>query len=82
LPASILNRRKQGFVMPVGEWFRGELVPYVQERIASSKAGDILNLDYCSELLRAHRDYPNAGYAGKIWVILCFLLWHQQFTSP
>jgi asparagine synthase (glutamine-hydrolysing) len=81
LPASILNRRKQGFVMPIGEWFRGELVPYVRERIASSQAGDILNLDYCAELLQAHHDYPNAGYAGKIWAILCFLIWRQQFTS-
>jgi asparagine synthase (glutamine-hydrolysing) len=81
LPASILNRRKQGFVMPVADWFKGELVPYVRERIASSKAGDILRLDYCSELLRAHQDYPHAGYDRKVWSVLCFLMWHQRFLS-
>jgi asparagine synthetase B (glutamine-hydrolysing) len=29
--------------------------------------------------LTAHRNFPNAGCGGKIWVILRFLIWHQRF---
>jgi asparagine synthase (glutamine-hydrolysing) len=81
LPDSILNRRKQGFVLPIAEWFRGELVPHVREKINSTGVGGILRLDYCNELLAAHQKYPNAGYDRKIWMILCFLIWHEQFLS-
>jgi asparagine synthase (glutamine-hydrolysing) len=81
LPESILNRRKQGFVLPIARWFRGELVPQVRERINSTGAGGILQLDYCNELLAAHQKFPTAGYDRKIWMILCFLMWHQQFLS-
>ena len=81
LPDSILNRRKQGFVLPIARWFQGELVPHVRERINSTGAGNILRLDYCNELLAAHQKYPNAQYDRKIWMILCFLMWHQQFLS-
>ncbi len=81
LPDSILNRRKQGFVLPIAEWFRGELVPYVRERIQSTGAGDLLRLDYCNELLASHQKYPNAGYDRKIWMVLCFLMWHERFLS-
>ncbi len=81
LPESILNRRKQGFVLPIAEWFRGELVPQVRERINSTGAGGLLRLDYCRELLSAHQKYPNAGYDRKIWMVLCFLMWHEQFLS-
>ena len=31
LPDGILDRRKQGFQMPVGEWFRGDLDGFAQE---------------------------------------------------
>jgi asparagine synthase (glutamine-hydrolysing) len=81
LPDSLLNRRKQGFVLPIAEWFRGELVPQLRERINSTGAGNLLRLDYCNELVAAHQTYPNAGYDRKIWMILCFLMWHQQFLS-
>jgi asparagine synthase (glutamine-hydrolysing) len=81
LPDSILNRRKQGFVLPIAKWFQGELVPHVREKLNSTTAGNLLRLDYCNELLTAHQNYPNAGYDRKIWMILCFLMWHQQFLS-
>ena len=81
LPDSILNRRKQGFSLPIADWFRGELVPHVRDRLNSPGAGDILQLDYCNELLTAHQQHPNAGYDRKIWMILCFLMWRERFLS-
>ena len=81
LPDSILNRRKQGFVLPIAEWFRGELVPYVRERIDAAGTGGLLRRDYCNELLAAHQNHPRAGYDRKIWMILCFLMWRERFLS-
>jgi asparagine synthase (glutamine-hydrolysing) len=31
LPPNILNRAKQGFGVPLGQWFRGDLEPFVRE---------------------------------------------------
>lgn len=79
LPPAILNRRKQGFVLPLADWFQGDLAPRFREIVDTTRAGDVLRLDSCRELLRAHQQHPHSGYDRKIWVVLCFLLWYEQF---
>ncbi len=38
LPAEVLTRRKQGFSVPVGEWFRGPLKDFMTDALQSARA--------------------------------------------
>ncbi len=80
LPPSVLTRRKQGFVAPIGSWLRGELQPFVREVIARSRAGNVIRLAYCEELLERHVRGESGGLDRKLWSILCYLLWHEKFA--
>ena len=81
LPPDVLNRPKQGFVAPIGPWLQGELQPFVREVIASSGAGSLVRLDYCLDLLERHVRGEGFGIERKLWSVLCFLIWHQEFAS-
>jgi asparagine synthase (glutamine-hydrolysing) len=80
LPAEILNRPKQGFVLPVSRWFRGELVPFVEEVFHRNEANGLIDVGYCRRLLEAHRTQGRGGFDRKLWSVLCFLLWREKFA--
>ncbi|HLH07356.1 MAG TPA: asparagine synthase (glutamine-hydrolyzing) [Terriglobales bacterium] len=80
LPADILNRRKQGFVLPISKWFREDLKDFARETISCSDAGHIIRLDYCQSLLDRHVKGVAGGLDRKLWSVLCFLLWHREFS--
>ncbi len=81
LPRSALTRRKQGFVAPIAAWLRGELQPLVRQVFASSRAGHVIRLDYCRQLLDRHAGGEAGGLDRKLWSILCYLLWHEKFAN-
>jgi asparagine synthase (glutamine-hydrolysing) len=80
LPHSILARRKQGFVLPIASWLRGELKPFLTEAIESSRPGIGIRLDYCRQLLERHARGESGILERKLWSILCYLLWHEKFA--
>jgi asparagine synthase (glutamine-hydrolysing) len=78
VPREIIHRRKHGFGVPVGHWFRTSLKNYVQEVLLSPQA---LRRGYFREeavrrLIHGHR----------LWALLTFEMWHRVFldqeTSP
>ncbi len=81
LPKTALTRRKQGFVAPVAAWFRGELREFAHDIIASSAARDVIRLDYCEQLLARHAKGEQGNTERKLWSILCFLVWHEQYVQ-
>lgn len=81
LPKSVLTRRKQGFVSPIGSWLRGDLKPFLQEVFHSQRGKHPIRLDYCEQLLDRHVAGEGGLIDRKLWLILCYLLWHEQFAS-
>ncbi len=80
LPPAVLSRRKQGFVLPVGPWLRGELKPFFRDAIASSGAGGVIRREYCEQLLEQHARGEGSSTERKLWSVLCYLLWHAKFA--
>ncbi len=79
LPASIWRRRKQGFAVPVHEWFRGGLG---EELLGLIESIDMpLARAHVRSLLDAHREgRRDNGY--RLWAIHVYLLWRAHGSLP
>ncbi|PYQ46792.1 MAG: asparagine synthase (glutamine-hydrolyzing), partial [Acidobacteria bacterium] len=78
LPHSILERPKQGFGVPLGAWFRGELRPMVEDVLLDHPrlAGRLR-----AEGIRALWDDHLAGRADngqQLWALLTLELWMRK----
>ena len=79
LPTQTMNRKKQGFGVPLGQWFRGELRDVAQETIFSNDDG-ILN----AAALHAIWDEHQQGVydrSPQLWAVLMFRKWRQAFAA-
>jgi asparagine synthase (glutamine-hydrolysing) len=82
IPDEILDGPKQGFVLPLSEWFRGELKDYAREVLLDPAA---LRRGYfrpqaVADLLDRHVSGEQDSSRG-IWNLLVFELWHQRFID-
>ncbi len=83
LPPEILNRRKQGFGVPIKHWFRRELIDYAYELLDSPRAQQrgIFNQQYIRDLLKAHNNTRMVNYSEAIWALICLELWFQIYMD-
>ncbi len=82
LPGSIVHRRKQGFTVPVGEWFRGPLRPLLQDALAPARLErqGVFNPTPVAELIAEHE----AGRRNRwkeLWALLVFQLWWERYGT-
>lgn len=82
VPKDVIYRRKMGFGVPIGKWFRGEMKEFVREALLSEKA---LNRGIVRpEMLRKYVDEHTEGtrdHAFQIWTLLMLELWYQRFID-
>jgi asparagine synthase (glutamine-hydrolysing) len=81
IPDSIIDRRKQGFAIPLGRWFRGTLSDFVRDLLLSCSARQrgIWNPEYVEHLIREHeRGRP---HDLRLWTMISFELWCRQFLD-
>lgn len=81
LPASIIDRRKQGFAVPMGHWFRGDLHGFVHDLLLSDRclARGIFNAGYIRKLLTLHEQ--GRPLDQHLWVLVSFELWCRRFMD-
>jgi asparagine synthase (glutamine-hydrolysing) len=83
LPPEILGRRKKGFGIPVGHWFRHELRSLLLDTLSESRIrrqglfnpAEITRL--VDEHLRGVKDNRK-----QLWTLFIFQLWHERFGAP
>jgi len=83
VPKEVIYRRKMGFGVPVGRWFRGEMKDFVRGVLLSEKSlkrgmmrSEILER-YVNEHTNGERDH-----AFQLWTLLMLELWFQRFIDP
>lgn len=82
VPKEVIYRRKMGFGVPVGNWFRGEMKDFVRGVLLSEKSltRGIIKPEaikkYVDEHTNAERDH-----AFQIWTLLMLELWFQRFID-
>lgn len=77
IPDAIIKRTKYGFQVPLGEWLKGKLRPWTEERLYNP--GHLFfQKGFVKDLWVQHLR-GKADNAHRIWLILCFNEWIRQF---
>jgi asparagine synthase (glutamine-hydrolysing) len=82
LPAENLNRRKMGFGVPIGNWFRGRMQPFLRETLLSEKARNrgLFSPPEVTRLVEQHTR-SERDYSPQLWTLLMLELWFQRFID-
>ena len=78
IPRHINKRGKMGFGVPLDEWFRGALRPYVRDTLLGSnrRSGAYLSTATLESIVRRHES-GEANLGQQIWCLLAFERWLQ-----
>lgn len=82
LPADLVNRRKQGFSVPIGHWFRGKLRELFADTLLSSQA---LARGYfeAAAIRRLVDDHVSGrrDHTLRLWQLVVFERWHARYLD-
>ena len=82
VPKEVIYRRKMGFGVPIGKWFRGEMKAFVKEVLLSERSLErgVIKPEalrrYVTEHIEARQDH-----AFRLWALLMLELWYQRFID-
>jgi asparagine synthase (glutamine-hydrolysing) len=82
LPAENLERRKMGFGVPIGHWFRGTLQPFLRDTLLSEKSlrRGLFQPQHVRNLVELHAR-GERDYASQLWTLLMLEMWFQTFID-
>jgi asparagine synthase (glutamine-hydrolysing) len=82
LPSENLNRRKMGFGVPIGHWFRGKMQPFLREVVLSDKAmrRGLFKPEAVRELVELHTR-GERDHSHQLWTLLMLELWFNRFID-
>ena len=83
LPAGLLNRPKQGFGVPLVDWFRGSLREFLWDNVTSAAFLDrgLVSPEFLRALLEEH-DSGRRDNSHWLWSLLVLSLWFQEMELP
>jgi len=83
LPEAVLRKPKQGFAIPLGQWFRGPLRELASDVIASRRFAErgLIRQPAAQSYLNAHL-LGRADFGELLWLILSLELWCRRFLDP
>lgn len=78
LPREILERRKQGFVVPLDHWFRYELRDMAEKSILGNEMMSVyFNLEGVRTIWDEHQQ-AKGNHGTLLWTIFVFSLWLEE----
>lgn len=79
LPDGILNRKKMGFAIPLGRWFRNELKDVAYSTLFDSTDG-ILDPGFLKKIWNQHQR-GHYDRSQHLWAVLMFRKWKASFGA-
>ena len=82
IPDEILDRPKQGFTVPIGEWFRNELHDLVRDVLLDpgTLGRGLFRPEVVQSMLERHSQGADVE-TKPLWAIFVFELWHREFID-
>jgi len=82
LPHDILNRRKQGFSVPLSSWLKNELLPLAKTTLSPKRIGQrgYFHVSSVQTMLDEHLS-GKADHSARLWTLIVFELWHTMYID-
>jgi len=82
LPAWVFKRKKMGFAVPIGEWFRGELRAMLRDNLFASDsfANQHFNMKVVQRLVDEH-EQERVDHSQRLYALLMLELWWRTSRS-
>ena len=82
LPAEIIDRKKQGFPIPISSWFRSSAREFVGDLLSPSRVSwrGLFRPEYVQRLLNEHQR-GFADHGDLLWGLISIELWQQAFID-
>jgi asparagine synthase (glutamine-hydrolysing) len=82
LPASVIDRPKQGFEMPIDAWLRGSLRDQFESAVLSpgARAAELVNQTTARKLYRAHVR-GTGRHGAALWSLLVLSRWAERYLG-
>ena len=82
VPEENLSRKKMGFGVPIGHWFRGSMQSFLRETLQSEKAlaRGLFKKDKVRQLIDQHVQ-GSMNHEHRLWSLLMLELWFQRFID-
>ena len=82
VPEENLTRRKMGFGVPIGYWFRGPMQSFLRETLLSEKAArrGLFNTERVRAIVDEHVE-QKSDHSHRLWTLLMLELWFQRFID-
>ena len=83
LPASVMQKRKQGFAIPVARWLRHDLKELMFDTLSdrSFRERGIFNEQGVRRCVDAHIAGTH-DYSEQLWLLLTYEMWAKRFLQP
>ncbi|MGO8758417.1 MAG: asparagine synthase (glutamine-hydrolyzing) [Terracidiphilus sp.] len=80
LPPAILQRPKEGFDIPIHEWFRGVLNPLLRETLSREtiQQTGLFHADAVERLIQEHME-RKANWGYHLWGLFMLILWMKRW---
>jgi asparagine synthase (glutamine-hydrolysing) len=82
LPAEILSRKKMGFPVPVGAWFRGSWRHLLDEYVLGdrARARGLFDAEAVRSLVARHCT-GGENHSERLWALVTFEMWQRIFLD-
>ena len=82
LPPGIIDRRKQGFGVPLGVWFRGGLTEVFADVLGSDRTRQrgYFEPAFIDRIVQEHLA-GRRDHTLRLWQLLVFELWHRHYVD-
>jgi asparagine synthase (glutamine-hydrolysing) len=82
LPPDLIDRRKHGFSVPIGVWFRGSMRELFADTLLSqkSRARGYFDQSFVARLVDEHLS-GTRDHTLRLWQLVIFERWHAQYVD-
>jgi asparagine synthase (glutamine-hydrolysing) len=80
IPTEILNRKKAGFTVPVGEWINGPLRDLTRDLLLTQGAEvqKVIRPEFIKMMIDEHAARKQS-HAVRLWNLICLETWSKTF---